>query len=72
MIHFLSNGNLEVRDQYFSRLKYSIELNLKVNKKKTVLVGLAQALEFIDFAHRVSSGFAFDGRPGDALFPQVG
>ena len=34
----LANYNLEVRDGYFSRLKYQVELNLKVNKKKTVLV----------------------------------
>lgn len=30
--------NLEVRDRYFSRLRATIELNLKINGKKTVLV----------------------------------
>jgi phospholipid:diacylglycerol acyltransferase len=30
--------NLEVRDRYFSRLRATIELNLKINRKKTVLV----------------------------------
>jgi len=30
--------NLEVRDHYFSRLKGSIEFNLKINGRKTVLV----------------------------------
>ncbi|KAM0755788.1 LACT-domain-containing protein [Meredithblackwellia eburnea MCA 4105] len=34
----LAYFNLEVRDRYFSRLKYQIELNLAVNDKKTVLV----------------------------------
>ncbi|KAI5478552.1 phospholipid:diacylglycerol acyltransferase [Pseudohyphozyma bogoriensis] len=34
----LSYFNLEVRDRYFSRLKYQIEFNLAVNNKKTVLV----------------------------------
>lgn len=30
--------NLEVRDRYFSRLKSTIEFNLAINEKKTVLV----------------------------------
>ncbi|GAA6018214.1 hypothetical protein JCM11491_005636 [Sporobolomyces phaffii] len=34
----LSYYNLEVRDRYFSRLKATIEFNLNVNEKKTVLV----------------------------------
>lgn len=34
----LSYYNLEERDRYFSRLKFQIELNLHVNRKKTVLV----------------------------------
>lgn len=34
----LTNYNLEVRDQYFSRLRSTIEFNLEVNGKKTVLV----------------------------------
>ncbi|KAG0661838.1 hypothetical protein C6P46_003729 [Rhodotorula mucilaginosa] len=34
----LSFFNLEVRDRYFSRLRATIELNLKINRKKTVLV----------------------------------
>lgn len=34
----LSYYNLEVRDQYFSRLKSQIDLNLAVNGKKTALL----------------------------------
>ncbi|GAA6006558.1 hypothetical protein JCM10207_004972 [Rhodosporidiobolus poonsookiae] len=34
----LAYYNLEVRDRYFSRLKSSLEFNLQVNGKKTVLV----------------------------------
>ncbi|GAA5969238.1 hypothetical protein JCM11641_007521 [Rhodosporidiobolus odoratus] len=34
----LAYYNLEVRDRYFSRLKSTIEFNLQVNGKKTVLV----------------------------------
>ncbi|POY70341.1 hypothetical protein BMF94_6621 [Rhodotorula taiwanensis] len=39
----LSFYNLEVRDRYFSRLKSTIEFNLAINEKKTVLVSHSMA-----------------------------
>ncbi|GAA6031946.1 hypothetical protein JCM8097_003355 [Rhodosporidiobolus ruineniae] len=52
--------NLEIRDHYFSRLKASIEFNLKVNGKKTVLVshsmGSTVLLWFLKWVESPSHG----------------
>jgi len=58
----LSYPNLERRDRYFTRLKHEIELLVKHNHEKVVLVGHSMgatlSFYFLNWCERVDPGFA--------------
>lgn len=61
----LSYYNLEVRDQYFSRLKGRIELQKKRDGKKTVLIGHSMGSQVVYYFFKwVESDGDFGGHGG--------